>query len=99
MLVIASGAHRVDVNKLTAVLGAPVRRADADAVRRSTGFAIGGVPPLGHIEPLHTLIDSDLMAHVRIWAAAGTPNTLFETSPQELLRLTGGQVVDIADRS
>lgn len=95
ILVIASGVNRVDTAKVSARLGAKVTRADADAVRSATGFPIGGVPPVAHASPLRTLIDADLMGYDSIWAAAGTPNAVFQTTPADLLRMTGGEVADI----
>ncbi|MCX6018029.1 MAG: YbaK/EbsC family protein [Chloroflexi bacterium] len=87
VLVLTSGANRVDEAKLVALLGQPVGKADADFVRDVTGFAIGGVPPLAHAQPLLTLIDEDLLSYEFLWAAAGTPSTVFKLSPQDLLRL------------
>lgn len=95
ILAILSGEHRLDEKKLATAIGEKVERPDADFVRARTGYAIGGVPPVGHAEPLLTLIDSGLLAHTEIWAAAGTPNALFKLSPQDLPRLTGGQVVEL----
>jgi prolyl-tRNA editing enzyme YbaK/EbsC (Cys-tRNA(Pro) deacylase) len=94
-LVIASGASRVDTAKLARLLGAPVKRADADTVRTATGYPIGGVPPAGHAQALRTVIDRDLMAFATVWAAAGTPNAVFEITPADLERVTGGQVADV----
>ncbi len=98
LLVIASGANRVDTKKLGALLDARITRADADAVRQATGFPIGGVPPLGHTTPLRTLIDEDLLAFTSIWAAAGTPNAVFETTPADLVKMTNGQVADLKEQ-
>jgi prolyl-tRNA editing enzyme YbaK/EbsC (Cys-tRNA(Pro) deacylase) len=95
LLVIASGANRVDEALLSAAAAEPVLKADADFVRRKTGFAIGGVPPVGHAEKLTIFIDEDLMAHTEIWAAAGTPQAVFKLTPQELQKLTGGRVVRV----
>ena len=95
VLVIASGANRVDTAKLAAVIGEPVGRADADFVRARTGFSIGGVPPLGHREPPVVFLDEDLLAEEEIWAAAGTPNAVFRLAPKQLAPLTGGQVIDV----
>ncbi|MGF1610164.1 MAG: YbaK/EbsC family protein [Kiloniellales bacterium] len=95
VLVIASGANRVDEKKVAALLGESIARADADFVRAKTGFVIGGVPPLAHLEPPLTLIDADLLAHDEIWAAAGTPNAVFRLVPGELARLTGGRVAEV----
>jgi prolyl-tRNA editing enzyme YbaK/EbsC (Cys-tRNA(Pro) deacylase) len=95
VLVIASGANRVDEARLEALMGEPPAKADADFVRLQTGFVIGGVPPLGHSQPLETYIDRDLLQYGEIWAAAGTPNAVFRLTPADLPRLTGGQVADV----
>ena len=95
VLIIASGVNRVDERKVAARLGEPIGRADADFVRTRTGFAIGGVPPLGHKEAPITLIDRDLMDLEEIWAAAGTPQSVFRLSPGDLPALTAGEVADI----
>jgi len=97
VLVIASGANRVDEKKVAARVGA-LARADAKFVRDKTGYAIGGVCPIGHaVEPL-TLIDEDLLALESLWAAAGHPHAVFNLSPRELVELTGAPVVDVALR-
>ncbi|MGO4870586.1 MAG: YbaK/EbsC family protein [Roseiarcus sp.] len=96
VLVIASGVNRVDERKVGEIVGEKIVRADADFVRSKTGFAIGGVPPLGHAEPLLTLIDESLSAFDAIWAAAGTPNAVFRLTPADLQRLTGGAKAAIA---
>jgi prolyl-tRNA editing enzyme YbaK/EbsC (Cys-tRNA(Pro) deacylase) len=96
VLVLVSGANRADEQRLEAELGAPPQRADADFVRAATGYSIGGVPPLGHPRPLRTLIDEDLMAYKVVWAAAGTPRSVFPIAPAELARLVGGRVVSLA---
>ncbi len=96
VLVIASGTNRVDPHKLAALLGEPVEKPDADYVRARTGYVIGGVPPLGHSEPLRTLIDRDLLAFEDIWAAAGTPRAVFRLTPGDLVSMTGGEVAQIA---
>jgi len=93
ILVISSGANRVDEAKLSAHVGAPIEKADADFVRQHTGFAIGGVPPVGHVERLPTWIDEDLYQHEVVWAAAGTPHGVFELTPSDLERMTQGQMV------
>ena len=98
VLVIASGAHRVDEKRIAAQIGEPVGRADADFVREATGYAIGGVPPVGHKMPPVTLIDEALMAFDNIWAAAGTPNSVFRLTPTDLVALTGGAVAALARR-
>jgi prolyl-tRNA editing enzyme YbaK/EbsC (Cys-tRNA(Pro) deacylase) len=95
VMVIASGANRVDEKAVAARLGEPIGRADADFVRARTGFAIGGVPPIGHAEPLPIFIDRDLLAFDEIWAAAGTPNAVFRLRPADLVAMTGGDVADI----
>ena len=98
VLVIASGTNRVDEKKVRALLGEKIARADADFVREATGYAIGGVPPLAHATAPVVLIDGDLEAFETIWAAAGTPNAVFRLTPADLVRLTGGQVADVAKR-
>lgn len=95
VLVVASGANRVDEKKLAALIGEPVGRADADFVRRRTGFAIGGVPPLGHAEAPIALVDRDLLDLPVIWAAAGTPNAVFRLGPEDLLRITQARTADL----
>ena len=99
ILVLASGANRVDTEKLSRITGSKVRRADADRVKAATGFVIGGVPPVGHAGPLATYIDRDLMAYDLLWAAAGSPYAVFPVTPQDLVRITGGMVVDLAQRA
>lgn len=96
VLVVASGAHRVDEKAIARLVGEPIARADADFVREATGFAIGGVPPVGHRTAPVTLIDQSLMALGEIWAAAGTPNAVFRLAPADLVELTGGRVAAIA---
>lgn len=98
VLVIASGADRVDLARLAAVLGAAVERADGRWVREVTGFAIGGVAPLGHATPPLVLVDRRVMGLARVWAAAGSPAHVFETTPQRLLALSGGRLADLAER-
>jgi len=95
VMVIASGVNRVDEKAVAARLGEPIGRADADFVRARTGYAIGGVPPVGHPTPLPTFIDRDLLGYDEIWAAAGTPNAVFRLLPADLVALTGGEVADI----
>jgi prolyl-tRNA editing enzyme YbaK/EbsC (Cys-tRNA(Pro) deacylase) len=96
LLVIASGANRVDEARVADLVGEPLGKADADFVRAHTGFAIGGVAPLGFSEPVPLFIDADLLQHAEIWAAAGTPRCVFRLTPDELIRLTGGTVTSIA---
>jgi len=95
VLVIASGANRVDEKLLAEALGDRIAKADATFVRDKTGFAIGGVAPLGHTEKPLTFIDQDLLQLNEIWAAAGTPNSVFRLTPQELVAMTGGRVIAI----
>lgn len=95
VLVIASGSNHVETSLIAAQLGEPLGKADADFVREHTGFAIGGVPPVGHTTPLRTFIDQDLQQHAVIWAAAGTPRAVFKLTPDELVRMTGGAVVAV----
>lgn len=99
VLVIASGANRIDEKALQQQMGEKVRKADADAVRSFTGYAIGGVPPLGHAQPLITYIDQDLLAYPQIWAAAGHANAIFALTGAELVTMTGGEVVAIAQKT
>lgn len=95
VLVITSGSNRVEERKITALLGEPIGKADAEFVRQRTGFVIGGVPPLGHSERLVTFIDQDLLQYAEVWGAAGTPNAIFRLTPQTLVQITGGQVADV----
>lgn len=97
VLVLASGSTRVDVGKLAAVLGEPVEQASGAFVRERTGFAIGGVAPVGLVAPVRTLIDRGVLAWDRVWAAAGSPRTVFDALPSELVDATGGTVVDVAE--
>ena len=93
VLVLCSGANTVDSERLG------LAKADADLVRRATGFAIGGVPPYGHPAPLETLVDEDLMGYDEIWAAAGTPRSVFPLTPPELLDRSGGTVARVSPAS
>ena len=95
VLVMASGVNRVDEAKIATALGEKLAKADADFVRASTGFAIGGVAPIGHSEAPAIFIDRDLMGFASIWAAAGTPRAVFKLTPAELVRMTGGTVIEI----
>ena len=98
LLVLTSGAQRVDVAKVGALLGvAGVRPASPDFVRRHTGQPIGGVAPVGHPEPIGTLVDIELARHERVWAAAGHPHAVFPTTYDELLRLTGGTAAEVGN--
>jgi len=97
LLVMTSGAHRVDTTKVAALLGGThIDRADAEFVRLHTGMAIGGVAPVGHPEPIRTLVDTALAQYPVIWAAAGHPHTVFPTTFTELLTITGGAPVEVA---
>lgn len=96
VLVAASGSHRVDEAKVAAIVGEPIGRASPDFVREQTGFAIGGVPPIGHAQPPVVVVDEALLAHARIWAAAGHPHAVFALTPDELVRMTGGKVARVA---
>ena len=97
VLVIASGVNRVDERKVATAIGESLRKADAQWVRDKTGFVIGGVPPLAHDTKPRILVDRDLLALPEIWAAAGTPNAVFKLTPDELVRMTAGDVVDVAE--
>jgi len=95
VLVIASGANHVDEAKISRMFGESIGRADAEFVRQATGYAIGGVPPIGHTQPIETYIDEDLLQYATIWAAAGTPNAVFELVPGELVKMTGGKAANV----
>lgn len=95
LLVIASGINRVNEKKVAAALNQRVGKADADFVREKTGFVIGGVSPIGHVQPIQTIIDEDLFQYKTLWAAAGHPKTVFELTATQLVELTGGQVMSI----
>jgi Cys-tRNA(Pro) deacylase len=98
VVALVSGANQLDTRKLAELTGVgrkQVERADANTVRVATGFAIGGVPPFGHTTSLGVFIDNDLLNYEVVWAAAGTPNTVFAINPTDLERVAGGQVVDL----
>jgi prolyl-tRNA editing enzyme YbaK/EbsC (Cys-tRNA(Pro) deacylase) len=95
ILVLTSGANRVDEARLGELAGEQVGRAGADFVRETTGFAIGGVPPIGHLRKMETYVDEDLLQYELIWAAAGTPNAVFELTPAALQQMTGGLVTGV----
>jgi prolyl-tRNA editing enzyme YbaK/EbsC (Cys-tRNA(Pro) deacylase) len=96
LLILTSGAHRVDTAKVAALIGATrVRRADPDFVRSATGQVIGGVAPVGHPQPIRTMIDSWLDKYDVVWAAAGHVHTVFPTSYSELIRITGGEPAEV----
>lgn len=96
VLVIASGVNRVDETKLAAALGEKLGKADADFVRNRTGYAIGGVAPVGHPPGIRIFIDADLTNYDSLWAAAGHPHAVFRVTPAELERLTSGTVIAVA---
>ena len=95
IFVAASGVNRVNEKRLKEYVGEGIERATPEFVRESTGFAIGGVSPVGHLQPIESYIDEDLMGYGELWAAAGTPNAVFRLTPPELTLLTGGRVVAI----
>ena len=95
ILVIASGPNRVNEKRIAELISESLGKADADYVRNHTGFVIGGVPPIGHLEKLEIFIDKDLLQYEEIWAAAGNPNAVFRLTPSDLVKMTGGRVVSI----
>jgi prolyl-tRNA editing enzyme YbaK/EbsC (Cys-tRNA(Pro) deacylase) len=95
VLVLTSGSNRVDENKISQYSGESIGRADPEFVRTVTGFAIGGVPPLGHAQLLDTYIDEDLFQYTDVWAAAGTPNAVFQLPSSELVKITNGRIVRV----
>ena len=95
ILVLTSGANRVDEKRISEYAGEAITRPDADFVRAVTGFAIGGVPPIGHIQHMETYIDEDFLQYETIWAAAGTPNAIFELETGDLQKMTDGRVVRV----
>lgn len=100
LLALTSGANRVDVDRLQAAAGvAELRQANANEAREATGFAIGGTPPFGHRTQIRTLIDEDLLAWDRVYAAAGTPDSCFPLSPADLVQVSGATEADFAERS
>ena len=95
ILILCSGARRVDEEKLAEYIGTEIRIAGASEVRAAAGYAIGGTPPLGHTVPLKTVVDPHLMEFEEIWAAAGTPDSVFPIQPKELVKATSGAVVAV----
>ena len=95
VLVVASGINRVDEKRLARAIGEKVRKPDADFVRESTGFPIGGVPPVGHASDIETIIDEDLLQYGVVWAAAGNPKAVFSLDPKDLASMTGGRVMQV----
>ena len=98
VMVVASGENRVDERKLGKLAGGKVRRADADTVKRATGYTIGGVSPVGHETALRIWVDEDLLLHDLVYAAAGVPECVFPLTPGELVKATGGAVADVKER-
>jgi prolyl-tRNA editing enzyme YbaK/EbsC (Cys-tRNA(Pro) deacylase) len=96
LLVMSSGARRVDTARLAAAVGEPVGKADAAFVRERTGFAIGGVAPVGHATRVDAYVETSLAAYREVWAAAGHPHTVFRLSYADLVRITGGQAMALA---
>ena len=95
ILVLTSGANRVDEKRISGYAGEPIGRADADFVRLVTGFAIGGVPPVGHAQKIETYLDEDFLQYKTVWAAAGTPNAIFELTPDALQKMSGGVIARV----
>ena len=95
ILVLTSGANRVDEKRISEYVGEKIGKADADFARTVTGFAIGGVPPLGHVQKMETYIDEDFLQYQTVWAAAGTPNAIFELKTEDLQKLTDGEIVRV----
>jgi len=98
VLALVSGANRVDEGRLSLLAGEPMGRADAEFVRAATGYAIGGVPPVGYAHPMETFLDEDLLQFPTVWAAAGTPNAIFEIDPHELVRISAARVSALKTR-
>jgi prolyl-tRNA editing enzyme YbaK/EbsC (Cys-tRNA(Pro) deacylase) len=95
ILVLTSGSNRVDEARISQYMGESISRADPEFVRNVTGFAIGGVPPVGHAQPMETYIDEDLLQYTDVWAAAGTPNAVFQLPSADLVKVTSGKVVRV----
>lgn len=95
VLALMSGSNQLDLTRLSALTGATIRKADADAVRAATSYAIGGVPPIGFPTAIPTFIDRDLLQYATVWAAAGTPRHVFAISAPNLVRITGGTVAEL----
>jgi len=99
VLVLMSGGNRLDPDRLAALTGAEIRKADAQTVRATTGYAIGGIPPIGFPTGLPAYIDRDLMQYETVWAAAGTPRHVFQMTPADLVRVTTGTVAELKPES
>ncbi len=97
VLIMGAGGHRIDLKRVTKLTGLKLAKADADFVRRHTGFAIGGVPPVGHHQKVRTLLDSRLKQQDTLWAAAGTPESIFSMTSDDLQLMTSGEWLDIGD--
>jgi prolyl-tRNA editing enzyme YbaK/EbsC (Cys-tRNA(Pro) deacylase) len=95
ILILTSGANRVDEQRISEYAGEAIGRADADFVRAVTGFAIGGVPPFGHVQKLETYFDEDFLKYETIWAAAGTPNAIFEVKTADLQKITDAKIARV----
>ena len=95
ILVLTSGQNRVNERRIEAIIDEPLGKADADFVRKYTGFAIGGVPPVGHLEHLETFVDGDLLQYDFLWAAAGTPHAVFRLTPEDLVNISAGRVITV----
>lgn len=95
IIVLTSGANRVDEKRIREYAGEGIRKADADFVRAVTGFAIGGVPPIGHLQKIETYMDEDFMQYETVWAAAGTPNAIFELKTSDLEKMTDAKIVRV----
>ena len=95
ILLLVSGTNRVDQDAVADRIGESLKRPDAAYVRDITGFAIGGIPPLGHATPMKTFFDQDLLDHERVWAAAGTPDCVFSSNPQELAQACGATIIKV----
>jgi len=95
ILVLTSGANRVNEKRIREYAGEGIGKADADFVRAVTGYAIGGVPPLGHVQQMETYLDEDFLQYETVWAAAGTPNAIFELKTSDLQKMTGGKVAGV----
>ncbi len=96
ILVLASGVNRVNENGLAEQVGEKITKADADFARETTGFSIGGIPPVGHKQAIITFIDKDLLGYAEVWAAAGTPNAVFCVAPSTLQGITDGKVIALS---
>ncbi|NWG35681.1 MAG: YbaK/EbsC family protein [Chloroflexi bacterium] len=95
IIVLTSGANRVDEKRIAEYAGEAIGKADADFVRAVTGFAIGGVPPIGHLQKIETFMDEDFLQYETVWAAAGTPNAIFELKTADLQKMTEAKVVRV----